>query len=346
MPRPERQVISITTGTIVRAVLVLVAVGVLWLIRDILLLVFTALLLAGVMYPVVRWAATYRIPKGLTVAAFYLVLFGLAALAFVLLIPALLDQFNLLMASSDAYTRWFADIFNWLRDLSTHYGLNANLKSGLNDLPGQIQDAFGGVLNLLTGVFGGIAGSIIILVLAAYMITQERAARNLFKNIVPNEYQEFAAQLVWQVIDRLGGWLRGQIFLGLVIGLLYFIGYSAIGMPYALLLAVLGGLLEFIPYFGPILSAVPAVLLAFTLSPGRAIAALIIIVVIQELEGHFIVPKVMQKAAGLNPIASIIALLIGAKLFGVIGALFAIPVATAMSVVISEYLRFRARKNS
>ena len=135
--------------------------------------------------------------------------------------------------------------------------------------------------------------------------------------------------------------MRGQLVLGLVIGVMYFVGFTLIGLPYAFLLAVFGGLLEFIPYVGPFLAAVPVLFLALTDSPWRAAIALIVIVLIQQTENNIIVPKIMQKAVGLNPIVSILAFMIGAKLFGIVGAIFAIPVATAISVVLTEGARFR-----
>jgi predicted PurR-regulated permease PerM len=134
------------------------------------------------------------------------------------------------------------------------------------------------------------------------------------------------------------------LILGVVIGLLYFIIFSIIGLPYALLLALLGGLLEFIPYVGPLVAGIPAVIIAATISPLHLLFTVIAMVVIQQLENNVLVPKIMERAVGLNPIMSIVAVLIGAQLFGVVGALFAIPVATAISVVSVEFYQYRKRR--
>jgi predicted PurR-regulated permease PerM len=210
---------------------------------------------------------------------------------------------------------------------------------------GGLQQYFGqsvqGVLGYLTTLFGGLAGLVVVLVLSFYLIVEESAVKTLFRNLIPNSYQELVSDLIWKVINSLGDWLRGQLILGVIIGAFYFIAFAIIGVPYPILLALFGGLLEFIPYVGPFIAAVPALILAASVSPLVLLLTLVAIVVIQQLENNLVVPKIMQRTVGLNPIISILAVMIGAQTFGVVGALFAIPVATATSVVISELLRRR-----
>jgi predicted PurR-regulated permease PerM len=143
------------------------------------------------------------------------------------------------------------------------------------------------------------------------------------------------------VEEKIGRWLVGQLALGFIIGVFYYVGLSLIGVKSALVLAVFGGFMEFIPYIGPILVGIPIIIIALSQSPLTAALALVIQIAIQQLENHVIVPKVMQKAVGLNPLVSIVALLVGAKLFGIVGMLLAIPVTTSISVVLTEIYRFR-----
>lgn len=336
-PRP----VVITTGTIVRAVLILLGLFVLWTIADIVLYVFVAMLLAGLIYPWASWAARFKIPRGLAVLAFYIFLFGVLGAAFALLVPAILQEARALLGSYGDSVGTLRDGVNGLRELFERSGFTQRGVSGLGSLSSQIQNIFGGFFGVATAVFGGLAGFLVVLVLSFYIIVEEAAVKNLFRDAIPERYQEFGAHVVWQMIQKLGGWLRGQLLLSLIIGILYFIGFTIIGVPYALLLALLGGLLEFIPYIGPFIAAIPAVFLAFTHSPTLAIMTLALIIVIQQLENNLIVPKIMQKAVGLNPIVSIVAFMIGAKTFGVAGAIFAIPIATAASVAFTEVLRYR-----
>lgn len=339
----ERVSISITTGTIVRTIAIVAALWVLWAIQDIVLYVFIALLVAGLLYPWARWAKAHTIPRGLAVVVAYILLLGVFAFVLALLVPAVLSEVKNLASTQGGVWQWFHQAAGSTQSFLSKYGIGGSLQELFQGW-GQIQFTATKLFDVLIQIFGGIAGFLTVLVLSFYVIVEENAVRNLFRHAIPKEYQDMVGHVVWQVIEKLGGWMRGQIVLGLIIGILYFIGLSIIGVPYALLLALFGGLTEFIPYIGPFISGIPVVIFAFTDSPWRALAAAILIVIIQQLENNVIVPKVMQKAVGINPVLSIVAFLIGAERFGVVGAIVAIPVAVAATVAIAEILRFRKQR--
>lgn len=339
MGSPSSRLVIVSTGTILRVVAILATIAVAWLIRDILLIVFTAMLLAGVVYPFAHFAEAKRIPKGITVFIFYLLLFGTILLILGLLVPRVIEQMGSFVNSYDQAGSLFGDRTMW-QGLLHKVGVETNLQGALAGLRGQTERVIGGLFTTVGDVFSGVVTFFAVLVLSFYMILEESAVKDVFRNLVPVQYQEFFSRLIWQMMNKLGGWLRGQLILGLIIGLLYFFAFWIIGVPYALLLALLGGLLEFIPYIGPFIAAVPAVILGVSVSPTHGIAALIATIVIQRIENDVIVPKVMQKTVGLNPIVSLIAFMVGAKLFGMVGAIFAIPVATAISVALPELFRF------
>lgn len=311
------------------------------MIKDIILLLFVALLLAGVMYPFVTWMAARRVPKGVSVFLFYFLLLGFLSLSFILLIPAVARELAMLAGTYSQSFEWLTGLREGVQGISSAYPLVHNLQAGLGSLQQYLGASVQGVLGYLMTLFGGLAGLVVVLVLSFYLIVEESAVKTLFRNIIPNTHQEMVADIIWQVINRLGDWLRGQLILALIIASVYFIAFALIGVPYPILLALFGGLLEFIPYVGPFLAAVPALILAASVSPLVFVLTLIAILVIQQLENNLIVPKIMQRTVGLNPIISILAVMIGAQTFGVVGALFAIPVATAVSVVIAEVLRRR-----
>ncbi len=337
--QPLRRV-SISTGTILRTVAILAALWVLWRVQNIILAIFIALLIAGVLYPLAVWAKAHRIPRGLAVIAAYFVLFGTVALLFALLIPVMLEEVRTFAGVHGGSLEWVSDLADTLKGLADRFALG-DVRSGLSGLLNQLPRSLGNILNAIVAVFGGLASFLIVLVLSFYLIVEEGAVKGVFRYLVPVEHQEFATQLVWQVVDKLGHWLRGQVILSLIIGILYFIGFAIAGIPYALLLSLLGGLFEFIPYVGPFLAAIPVIFFAFSESPWKALVAIIIIVVVQQLENNVIVPKVMQRAIGLNPIVSILAVWAGWELFKVAGAIFSIPIATALSVAVPELLRYR-----
>ena len=143
------------------------------------------------------------------------------------------------------------------------------------------------------------------------------------------------------VEDRLGAWVRGQATLGLTIGIMTAIGLSLLGLPYVLPLSIFAGLLEAVPNIGPIVSAIPAILIALTISPLMGLVTALLYFIIQQAENHLIVPFVMRKVVGLPPLVTMIALLIGGKLAGIPGALLGVPIVVTMQTIISEYYKLK-----
>ncbi|HWR00012.1 MAG TPA: AI-2E family transporter [Candidatus Methylomirabilis sp.] len=341
MSNIQERSISISTRTIITVVATILLLRFMWEIRDLIALVFAALILAALINPFAQWAKKYRIPKGISVLAFYVVFIGGLVTAILLVLPEIVDQAGrlgeLVGKSWQVLSGWIES----LRQLSTQYGLSENLRAGVSSLQGQATTVVQKLFSTLTDLFGGLAGLVVVLVIAYYMVAQEEEALQWFKNFLPEDYQKFTTNLLREVQDKFGRWLIGQLSLSLIVGVLYYVGLRILGVEGALVLAILGGFTEFIPYLGPILGGIPAVLVALSQSPMLALLTLILFVIVQQLENHVLVPKVMQKAVGLNPVLSIVALLVGGKLFGIAGAILAIPVTTACAVAFMEIYRFQ-----
>ncbi|RMD51154.1 AI-2E family transporter, partial [Candidatus Parcubacteria bacterium] len=161
------------------------------------------------------------------------------------------------------------------------------------------------------------------------------------KLFTPRKYQKFILNFLQEAKIKVGYWLRGQLLIMIIIGLLDYLALLILGVPFALLLGVLGGILEIVPYLGPNLAALPAVLLAFSISPALAALVILAYFLIQQFEADFLTPKVMQKVAGLNPIISIVAIMVGYKLLGIAGGLLAIPTTVLLILFIKHWLAFR-----
>ncbi|MEK7473498.1 MAG: AI-2E family transporter [Patescibacteria group bacterium] len=340
----EPRVISISTETVLKTVGVLLAVGIAWLIRDILLLLFSATLLAGILYPFADWASHHKIPKGLTVALLYLALFALVGGVVGFLIPAIVDQTRQAAGTFGGTIGWLRDGATELRTISEQLGLGSGSTPGLAALVERAQDSAINLVASLNNVLAGLATVVVVLVLSFYLVIDDESIKRAFRGLVPDAYHDFATRLIGQVMEKLGAWARGQLALSASIGIAYFAGFSLIGVPYALLLALIAAIFEFVPYLGPIAAGSTVVFIALTVSPWKALGALLFILAVQQLQNHILTPLVMKKAVGLHPVASIAAFLVGAKLFGVVGAIFSIPVATAFSVVLREYVAFRKRR--
>ncbi len=340
----EPRVISISTETVLKTVGVVLALGIAWLIRDILLLLFSATLLAGILYPFAEWSSRHKIPKGLAVALLYLALLALFAGVVGFLIPAIVDQTRQASSTFGGTVGWLRDGATELRLLSERLGLGTDSAPTFASLANRLQDSAINVVASLNHVLAGLATVVVVLVISFYLVIDDAAIKRAFHGFVPDAYHEFGARLIAQVMEKLGAWARGQLALSASIGLAYFVGFGLIGIPYALLLALVAAIFEFVPYLGPITAGAAVVFIAFTVSPWKALGALVFILAIQQLQNHILSPMVMKKAVGLHPAVSIAAFLVGAKLFGIVGAIFSIPVATAVSVALREYTAFRNAK--
>lgn len=334
--------VTVSSSTFVKAVLVVLALGFLWFIRDVLAILFVAVLLAALIEPFADWCSKHHVPRGLGVIAIYLVLGGVLSAAAVLLIPVIIAQSTTLVNNIADASAGFTSSVSELRALSAQYGLADSLRSSLQSVQGAVSGSLAGIFSTLQGIIGGIAALFVVLVLAFYMVVEEDVAKRYFKDLAPAEYQPYLTALFGKMQHRIGSWLRGQLLLGLIVGTAIYVGLLVIGVENALLLGLIAALFEMVPYVGPVLSLVPAAIVGFAHDPVQGLMVTGLYLIVQQVENNVLVPKVMQRATGLNPVVSIVALLIGMKLGGFVGALLSIPVATMASVVLEDLFASRA----
>lgn len=222
--------------------------------------------------------------------------------------------------------------YPWLPDFSE---LVRRLPGELN----RLSRYFGPAAGVAVRVFGGLATVITVIVLAFYMLVEGPKVKEGFLALFPRARRNRIADVLERIGAKFGGWVRGQLLLGLIIGVAAGIGVTAIGLPFALLLAIFAGITELIPMVGPILGAIPAVFLALFQPTWKLLFVIGWYAFIQQAESNFVVPRVMRASVGLSPLLTIIALIVGAKLLGAIGALLAVPVAAALQVVVSELVQ-------
>ena len=329
-------VISISTGTFLKAALIIFAIAFLWYIRNIVAIFFVSVLLSALIEPFADWFAKRHIPRALSVLIVYIVLLAFIALITIGIVPIISDQFVQLTANVSSFTSDFENTFAQIQTFSVQHGFSQNIATSLQSLTDGFSQSVGSVFSTVKGIIGGLATLIVILVLTFYMVAEGEKMQKYFKSLAPVAYQPYLAEIMKKIQVKIGAWLRGQLFLGFIIGLASFITLSFLGVRYALLLAIIAGFCEMIPYVGPIFSAIPAAIIAFAQAPALALLVIISYLVIQQVENHLLVPKIMQKATGLNPIVCIIALLVGVQVGGIIGVLFSIPLATIFMVIVDD----------
>lgn len=338
IPEAKKIIIDISSATLIKILFIIVAMFFLFYIRNIVLIVFVSLILASALDPWVDWLQKIKIPRSLSIFLIYLMLIVVLGGAIYLIIPPIVVEVNELSKDFPFYWEKINAGLNRFQSYSDIYGFDPSIQSSLNVFEANIGRAAGNVFNIITSIFGGIVSFFIILVITFYLTVEDQAMKRVLRSLMPIKYQPYFTQLVNRIQEKIGLWLRGQLMLSLIVFFMALVGLTLFQVKYVWVLALFAGVTELIPYLGPFIGAVPAVFIAFTQSPILALWVIILYIIIQQLENHIIVPKVMQKAVGLNPIVIIVVILIGARIAGILGVLLAVPVTTALSVVIGDLI--------
>jgi predicted PurR-regulated permease PerM len=186
------------------------------------------------------------------------------------------------------------------------------------------------------GVLGGLFGTVTLILLTFYMLVDSKDIFSFFVKLFPRQRRAQVAAISGTVVSKVSAWLGGQLLLALIIGLTSALGLGLMGVPYFYVLALISAVGEMIPMIGPILSAIPAILVAVTVSPALAISVAIFFIVQQQLENTVLVPKIMGRQVGLSAVTVIVALGVGGELLGVVGAILAVPTAAIIQVLFQE----------
>lgn len=330
--------LEISFGTIIKIIAVLLFVWFAYLARDILALLFISIIIVAAIDPVVDWLQKKKIPRTAGALSVYLILFIILGLAFSLLITPISRQFIDFSRDIPQYYDQWENSFNPIHDFFKSNNINVSTQELFDNVGKWLSNIPQNIFGATVGVFSGIISTIAVLSVAFYMVVFEDATNKLATLAVPKKYQGRAIMVAQKIKKQLGKWMQGQILLMIMIFILDFIGLSLIGIPYALVLAFIAGLLEIVPYVGPVISAIPGVILGFLVSPLTGLLTLLVYVIAQQAENNLIVPLIMKRAVGLNPAVVILALLIGAKLGGILGAVIAVPAAAALGIIISDLL--------
>lgn len=328
----ERQdAINISTVTILKVVAIGLLLWFMFAIREILLLLLISIIISSAIDPLADFLHKRRIPRALSVLLVYLVVIGLPVLIGVLLAPSIGAQFHEL-SQNDFYGQ-FESKLGLFKNTLNQSGFGRTIADSIKSWAGSFSTT---LFNTTKGVFTGLVSVITVLVISFYLTVEENGMKNLIKHLTPYKHQVYIAKLVGKIQKKIGYWVLGQLILSAVIFGLTYIGLVILKVKFALLLALIAGFLEIIPYIGPFISAIPAVFFAFLQAPPLALAIVILYFIVQQLENHIVVPVVMSKSVGLNPVLVILGILIGGTLGGILGAIIAVPVLSGVSVFVYD----------
>jgi len=304
----------------------LIAIAAVWVliqIRVVVVSVFIALIFGLALDPLVVKLKKMRVPR--PIGVFLVFLFFLAAILGLLAygFTPMVDQIGKFIVNLPQFLR---PILNSLGPLSFAEELQQQLVSQATLLSANI-------LTIAGSVVSNILFLLVVLFLTFYFLLDWENLKTRLAGMLNPRAQVRLRRIIESMEKHLGGWLRGQILLMIAVGVLVYLGLFALGVEYALPLAVIAGLFEVIPTIGPVLSAVPAILVGFGTSFGLGGWILVLYVVVQQLENSLIVPNVLGRAVGFSPLMTLLIVFAGAQLFGIGGAILSIPVALLLNIV-------------
>lgn len=346
----EERAVNISSATILKVVIVLIALAFLYAIREVLTILFIALVFTSAVDPWVDKMQRFRVPRSATIVMVFAVGIAVVVTSIALLVPPITSEISEIASQfRPAYQNVLANIESF-QVSSSAAGFGDSVERSLNSVADVLSRLTSGIFFGITGVFGGIFSVIGFFMLTFYLTVEERGMKMFISSIAPSKYQPYLVQKVHQIQSKMGAWFRGQLILSAVVGLATYIGLLILGVNYALVLALFAGVFEFVPYVGPIVSGIPAVFLAYAQSPEqsptKALMVFFLYIIIQQLENHILVPKIMQRAVGLNPVVVIVVMLIGAKLSGLLGILLAVPTATILSIFLADFFKERRARDA
>ena len=333
--------INITTGTIIKILVILGGVVLLWQLRELVLILLTSIVLASATEPGIRFFTKLKIPRVFSVLIVYMIVIGLFVGIVYAFVPVLLQETSGLLKEMPTLTEI----------LETDNAVSSLLPSGVSI--GDLQSTLGqyvttyssNAFTFLNTVFGGFFTFVLILIFSFYFAVEEGNLRDFIRIITPKASEKYAIDLLKRSQRKVGQWMQGQLLSGLIIGMLTYLGLTIIGVKYALLLSALVVLFGLIPVFGIILATIPAIAIGYeTGGTTTALLVMALYAIIQQFEGNLIYPLIVTRVVGVPPLIVMLALIIGAQLAGFLGIVLSVPLAAVLQEVVKDLDKWKHEK--
>lgn len=304
--------LDITYKSVLRVIFLLIAIWLLYQVTDVLAVIFFGTIIASAISPVVDKLEKERIPRVLGALLIYILILLLFSFLIYIVVPPTIAQISKLSERLPLLLQ------NYLGSLDLPQDVFTQVRESL-------ANASSNVLGWLFGVLGGVGNVLFVFIISFYLTVEDEAIKELFRTALPNHCQQYIVDLINRSQKTLSQWLKAQLTLMFSIGILTFLALFFLNIPHALALGVLAGILEIIPFVGPVIAAVPAIIFALDISPITALITLGLFIAIQQVESQVLTPIVMKRAFEINPVLVLIALFVGAKLGGIVGILASVP---------------------
>ena len=330
--------LHISAGTIIKILVVLAVALAVYFLRDLVLVLLTAVVVASAINPMASWLVRYKFPRVLAVLFVYILAFALIFSTLFFFLPPLFEDFsgivfkipaqlNSLVANNPSWNTMVTLFGNFSTQLSVQDVVNKGVMD--SPLPSNMFD-------LTRSIFSSVLSFILIVVISFYLAVQKNGVENFLRVVIPNKREDYIIDLWKRTERKIGLWMQGQLLLAVIIGPLVYLGLTLFQIKYALTLAIVASVFEIIPIFGPILSSVPAVILGFGDSVTLGLIMIGFYLIIHQFENHLLYPLVVKKIIGVNPLIVILSLLVGYELAGFLGIILSVPMATLLMEFVND----------
>lgn len=328
MEKPVK--IEISARTIVFTIVLLILLNFVWMIKDLIFSLFIAFIIMSAVKPAVLFLEKIKIPRQLSTVLIFIFLIFIIVYLFFWIIPPIVIETGALIKNLPFM----------LVKANPELGQLLNLGAIGQYLPDITDRVFG----LIRGIFSNAVFLLSTIFFSFYFTIEENLIKELLVRFLDEKEAERTVKIFEKIEGRMSAWFWGELVLMTIVGLMTYFGLSLIGIRYALPLAIIAGILEAVPNLGPTLSAVPSLLVAIAQAPVLGLSVIILYFIIQQLENQIIVPQVMKKAVGLNPITTLIALIIGGRIGGTLGIILAIPITLFIETLLIEIIQTGRKK--
>ncbi|MBP9821976.1 MAG: AI-2E family transporter [Candidatus Pacebacteria bacterium] len=333
----ERVQLDIGAGTIIKVILLILMFVFLYILKDVVIIFLFAIVIASGISPFANWLDDHGFPRVVGVLALYMVILGLTVFILSLVVPYVSDDINRLTSVLPKVVERVSSSLETAQQSSPQYlDFLAEVQNILSTLSSYLQQASQSVVGLVVNIFGGVFSFVAILIISFYLSVTRKGIETFLGSVVPEKYEGYVTSLWKRTEIKVGKWLQGQMLLGLIVGLMCYVGLSLMQVKFALILSLLIMVLELVPMVGPVVAAIPAVILAFLQSPALGLWVLVLYIVVQQLENHVLVPIILGRTLNLNPVVILIALLVGDKLAGIPGMILAVPISTIIVEMLDD----------
>ena len=331
----KQEKIIVSPGSIAMFLGLILLVIFLFQIKNVLLLLFASFVITCALLPSVDWMSK-KVPRGIVVAFVYLL--GLVAII-TLLIPFITVITKQLQDFVKVFPTYWEHLVQFVEDLeimAASTGFIPDYTQMFTNAAQLSQDIVTRSIGFTINLFAGIAGAFTLAVLVLFMLLDKKVLKDGVLKLFPPKYREKTTHIIETIAKKVGGYVRGQLSLMLLVGLLTAVGLQIIGVEFALLLGITAGILEIIPIVGPVVATIPGVFVAFAQEPILGLWALLVYIIVQRIENHILTPMILGKFLEMHPLIIIAAILIAASTLGVFGVILSPAIAASIYVLVQE----------